>query len=198
MSGNKQLPASQRKNRNQIDNLRSVMQALIYEIEPDPNREGLYQTPNRAAKFWQEFSQPKEFTFTVFDAEGYDQMIIQRDIPFYSVCEHHLLPFFGMATMAYIPDQHIAGLSKLARLVQYSACGINNQERITQSILQNFIGFTKPLGAGVILQGRHLCMEMRGIKTPGTVTATSALFGNFYDDEVKQEFLDLAKLKFDV
>ena len=142
-------------------------------------------------KFYQEFLSPPEYNFTVFDSEGYDQMIVQKDIHFYSLCEHHLAPFFGTASVAYIPDGKIVGLSKLARTVEYYARRLQNQERITNQVAQKLQETLLPLGVAVTLKATHLCMEMRGVKTHNTTTTTSKLTGAFKEvPEARAEYLE--------
>lgn len=170
---------------------------LIHELD-DPEREGLEETPLRVMKFYREWITLGEpnFACTAFDAEGMDEMIVQKHIPFYSLCEHHLLPFFGEATVAYIPKGKIIGLSKLARVVQWYARRLQNQERLTQNISTFLNKELEPLGVGVILQARHMCMEMRGVKASGTHTITSSLKGAMKDDfEAKKEFLAFFRSK---
>jgi GTP cyclohydrolase I len=160
----------------------------------DPSREGLQDTPRRYEAFLKEFLSPDEFTPTVFDSEGYSEMVIQRNINFYSLCEHHLLPFFGNATIAYIPDEKIIGLSKLARTVDHFSRRFQNQERVTMQIADFLQEKLSPKGVGVVLSARHLCMEMRGIEKLGTYTTTSCLRGLFMTNQAtRTEFLDLSK-----
>ncbi len=158
--------------------------------EIDTKREGLEDTPKRVAKFYKEFLTPEPFTFTTFESEEYDSMIIQTGIPFYSLCEHHLLPFFGTATIAYLPNDRIVGLSKLARTIDFYSRRLQNQERITKQVADRLYEELDAKGVAVTLEARHLCMEMRGIKKPGAVTTTSTLLGLFRDNQsVRQEYL---------
>jgi GTP cyclohydrolase I len=176
---------------------RSLLAAIricIAAIDPDPSREGLQETPERVLRFYREWAKDEPFNLTTFDAEGYDQMIVQRQIPFYSLCEHHLLPFFGTATVAYVPNEKIVGLSKLARTVQHFARRPQNQERITRSVAHLLDETLRPKGVAVVLRARHLCMEMRGVRVPGAETVTSALLGVFLDKpEARAELLDLER-----
>lgn len=166
----------------------------IISLLDDPNREGLRDTPKRYEAFLNEFLSPEDFTPTVFDSEGYNEMVIQRNIPFYSLCEHHLLPFFGMATIAYIPDKKIIGLSKLARTVEHFSRRFQNQERITMQVADFIQETLSPKGVGVVLNARHLCMEMRGVKKPGADTTTSCLHGLFMNNpSTRAEFFDLSR-----
>ena len=167
---------------------------LLHNIGEDVNREGLRDTPKRVIKFYQEFLSPEPFNFTVFDSEEYDEMIVQKDIPFFSLCEHHMAPFFGTATVAYIPDGKIVGLSKLARTVDWYARRLQNQERITSQIADRLQKELNPKGVAVTLKARHFCMEMRGIQTHDVNTITSRLLGAFKDEhETRAEYLELSK-----
>lgn len=167
----------------------AVKKLLLFYGE-DITREGLMDTPKRYVKFFEEFLKPKEFTFTTFENEGIDQMITQVDIPFYSFCEHHLAPFFGVAKVSYIPDKRIVGLSKLARCVDLYANRLQNQERITTQIAERIQKELQPLGVGVQLKARHFCMEMRGVKKHDTYTITTELLGIYREQKVKEEFLN--------
>jgi GTP cyclohydrolase IA len=160
----------------------------------NPEREGLKETPKRYIKFLKEFLTPKEFNFTVFDAEGTDEMIIQTNIPFYSLCEHHMAPFFGVAHVAYIPEDKIVGLSKLARVVDLYANRLQNQERITTQIAERLMKELNPKGVAVSMKAQHLCMCMRGVKKHDTWTTTSKMVGVFKENmNCRQEFLNLIK-----
>lgn len=172
------------------DNFKRILQYL----GEDPDREGLKDTPKRYIKFMKEFLQPKEFNFTTFDAEGSDEMIVQTNIPFYSLCEHHTAPFFGVAHVAYIPNGKIVGLSKLARTVDMFANRFQNQERITTQIAEKIQSELDPLGVAVVLKAQHLCMCMRGVKKHDTWTTTSKMLGAFKNDlNARNEFLNLIK-----
>lgn len=163
---------------------------ILQYLGEDPTREGLRETPKRYIKFMREFLQPKEFNFTSFDAEGTDEMIIQTNIPFYSLCEHHTAPFFGTAAVAYIPDKKIVGLSKLARTVDLFANRFQNQERITSQIAEKIQKELNPKGVAVSLKAQHLCMSMRGVKKHDTWTTTTKLLGLFKEDQdARNEFL---------
>lgn len=169
-------------------------QQILKALGEDPTREGLKETPKRYIKFMREFLEPKEFNFTTFDAEGTDEMIIQTNIPFYSICEHHTAPFFGIANVAYIPAEKIVGLSKLARTVDLFANRFQNQERITSQIAEKLQTELNPRGVAVHLKAQHLCMCMRGVKKHDTWTSTSKLLGLFKEDlNVRNEFLSLIK-----
>ena len=171
------------------ENIKRVLQYF-----DDPAREGLVQTPKRYISFLKEFLAPQEFSFTAFDSEGMDEMIVQMNIPFYSLCEHHMVPFFGVAHVAYVPNGKIVGLSKLARTVDLYSHNLQNQERITQQIAQRIEKELLPLGVAVVLTAKHLCMEMRGVKKHDTWTTTSKMTGVFKADlNCRQEFLGLIK-----
>lgn len=176
------------------DKERDVIRQLLVTIGEDPDREGLKETPKRVIKFYKEFMSPEEFNFTVFNSEDYDEMIVQKDIPFFSLCEHHMAPFFGTATVAYIPNGKIVGLSKLARTVEHFSRRLQNQERITMQIAEKLQSELNPLGVAVVLEARHFCMEMRGIKTHDVTTSTSRLIGAFKDEpETRAEFMIFLK-----
>ena len=165
---------------------------ILQYLGEDPTREGLKDTPKRYIKFMKEFLEPKEFNFTTFDAEGTDEMIIQTNIPFYSLCEHHTAPFFGVANIAYIPNGKIVGLSKLARTVDLYSNRFQNQERITTQIAERLQEELNPLGVAVTLKAQHLCMCMRGVKKHDTWTMTSKMIGVFKDNlNARTEFLNL-------
>lgn len=167
---------------------------ILKHLGEDVNREGLKETPKRYIKFLREFLEPKEFNFTTFDAEGTDEMIVQTNIPFYSMCEHHTAPFFGTANVAYIPRDKIVGLSKLARTVDLYAHRFQNQERITSQVAERIQKELNPLGVAVTIKAQHLCMCMRGVKKHDTWTTTSKMIGVFKDDlNVRNEFLRLIK-----
>lgn len=167
-------------------------QQILTSLGENVEREGLNETPKRYIKFMREFLEPKEFNFTCFDAEGTDEMIIQTNIPFYSLCEHHTAPFFGVANIAYIPNGKIVGLSKLARTVDLYANRFQNQERITTQIAERIQKELNPVGVAVTLKAQHLCMCMRGVKKHDTWTTTSKMIGVFKTDiNARNEFLSL-------
>ncbi len=178
--------------------IEAAVASLIKAIGENPEREGLVDTPKRIAEMYAELfmglgKNPKE-ELTVGFEEGHREMIIVRDIPFYSMCEHHLLPFYGVAHVGYIPnvDGRVVGLSKLARVVEIVASRPQLQERMTTEIADAIVGGLKPDGVGVIIQAEHLCMIMRGIKKPGSAIITSALRGTFRRKaETRAEFFSL-------
>ncbi len=174
------------------DRVRALMEALELDLA-DPN---LADTPLRVANAYRELfaglragSEPTLRTFP--NTEGYSQIVALVDIPFASLCAHHLLPFFGSAHVAYLPKDRIVGLSKLARAVELYARRPQVQERMTQQIIELLRRRLRPQGAMVVLQARHMCMEMRGVRKPGVMTTTSAIDGVFEDERVRQEFLSL-------
>lgn len=170
---------------------REHFRAILKYLGEDTTREGLLETPKRYIKFMEEFLYKEDFNFTTFENEdSNDEMIIQKDIPFFSLCEHHTAPFFGMATVAYIPNGKIVGLSKLARTVQHYARRFQNQERITAQVANRLQDELHPRGVAVTLSARHFCMEMRGVKTSGAHTVTTKLIGAFKeDDKARAEYM---------
>ena len=172
--------------------IEQLLDLLGVDVDDNPHIEG---TPRRVARSLRELTTPIEFEFTTFENRGTDQMITIKDIPFYSLCAHHLLPFYGKTHIAYIPEKRLAGLSKLARTVEYFMRGLNVQEELTRDIMDYLVEHLDPLGAMVVMEGHHLCMAMRGSETPGHMTTTSALYGVFFDPSkgARQEFLELIK-----
>ena len=168
-------------------------QEILKLLGEDVTREGLIETPKRYIKFMREFLEPKEFNFTTFDGEGTDEMILQTNIPFYSLCEHHTAPFFGVAHVAYIPNDKIVGLSKLARTVDLYANRFQNQERITTQVAERLMKELSPKGVAVSLKAQHLCMCMRGVKKHDTWTVTNKLMGVFKEGDVRREFFNSIK-----
>jgi len=171
-----------------------ALRKLLTTYGEDPTREGLEETPKRYLKFLDEFLNPAAFNMTTFKNEGYDEMIVESDIPFYSLCEHHMLPFFGTGTIAYIPGKKIVGLSKIARTLETFSRRLQNQERITNDVADFLMKELEPIGVAVSLSARHFCMEMRGVKKHGTVTHTTAVRGVFKTDQkTREEFLRTLK-----
>jgi GTP cyclohydrolase I len=173
---------------------------LLQYIGDDPTRGGLAETPERVAKAWKFWGggydiDPASVLKTFEDgAEGVDEMVIVKKLPFYTHCEHHMAPFFGTATIAYLPNKKIVGLSKLARVLDIFARRLQVQERLTCQIADALMDNLEPLGCGVVIEARHLCMESRGIRQQGHSTITSALRGIFKSDStVRSEFMSLAK-----
>lgn len=164
---------------------------LLHLDRRDPNLAG---TPERVARMFLEMfhglvegAEPKVTTFP--NDEGYSAMVMERDIPFYSMCAHHLVPFYGHAHIAYIPRHRIVGLSKLPRILEFYAKRPQVQERLTEQVADYLWSKLEPLGAMVVVEARHLCVEMRGVKKPGALTVTSAIRGCFEDRKVRAEFL---------
>jgi len=162
----------------------------------DPNREGLRKTPQRAAKALQFFTQgynmdARKILKSALFKEDYSEMVIVKDIELYSLCEHHILPFFGKAHIAYIPDGYVVGLSKIARVVDVFARRLQVQERLTHQILQAIDETLKPLGVAIVIEAAHMCMMMRGVQKQNSVTTTSAFTGEFKKQESRMEFLNL-------
>jgi GTP cyclohydrolase I len=174
--------------------IKNNFKQILIHLGEDPEREGLKETPKRYIKFLEEFLSPPEYTFTTFDSEGYDEMIIESEIPFQSLCEHHCAPFWGTGAIAYVPNKKIVGLSKLARCLESFSRRLQNQERITMQVA-NFINeHLEPKGVAVLLKARHTCMEMRGVRKSGVWTTTSCLKGCFKEDlNCRNEFLQLVK-----
>lgn len=173
---------------------------LLQYIGDDASREGLVETPSRVAKAWKFWGSGygrdvSEVLKTFEDgAEGCDEMVVVKDIPFYTHCEHHLAPFFGTATIGYLPNGKVVGLSKLSRVLDIFARRLQVQERLTTQVADALMKHLEPLGCGVVIKARHLCMESRGINQQGSTTVTSAVRGIFKDDPaVKSEFLALAR-----
>lgn len=164
-----------------------------HDWDEDPN---LIDTPKRFAKMIRELTTAEDFNFTTFPNTAGSEMIVQKDIHFVALCSHHIVPFMGVAHVAYIPDKVIVGLSKLARTVRWWAAGLWTQEELTQAIVNNLDDALEPLGVAVIMEAEHLCMSIRGIQAPGTRTLTSTLRGVFLDPpegrDPKGEFIRLA------
>ena len=174
--------------------VRGILTALGLDLN-DPN---LAETDRRVAKMYSEMfhglregAEPKVTTFP--NEEGYSHMVMEKDIPFYSMCAHHLVFFYGYAHIAYIPNESILGLSKFARILEFYAKRPQLQERLTEQVVTFLVDKLQPKGAMVVIEARHLCVEMRGVKKPGALTVTSALRGIFHQKPVREEFLDLLR-----
>ena len=156
---------------------------LLIALGTDPDVESLAETPGRVARLYAELLAPRPFRATTFPNDaGYDELVVARSIPFHSLCEHHLLPFVGIAHVGYLPGDRIIGLSKLARVVDYFARGLQVQERLTARIADWLQDELAPKGVGVVLEAEHLCMSLRGVTKPGASTVTSSLHGLVRDD----------------
>lgn len=179
------------------DRIRDAMHEIILGVGEDPKREGLQETPDRVARMYEEVftglrQDPVEVLQTGFE-EGFDEMVVARDITFFSMCEHHFLPFYGTAHIGYIPTGRIVGISKLARVVEILARRPQVQERLTAQIANALVEGLDPMGVGVVLEAEHLCMMMRGVRKPGSKIVTSVNRGCFRSDpRTRSEFLDLA------
>lgn len=166
---------------------------LLVALGADIGADGLRETPRRMAEAYAELLRPTPFNLTTFpNDEGYDELVVVRDIPFHSLRMHHVLPFHGVAHVAYLPAEHILGLSKLARVVDRFARDLQLQERLTVQIAAWLQQQLRPKGVGVVLEAEHFCMSLRGVQKPGAKTVTSALHGLVRDDpRTRQEFLSL-------
>lgn len=178
------------------DDVKDRYKSIITELGEDTKREGLLKTPERAAKAMQFLTQgynqdASEILKGAMFKEDYHDMVIVKDIELYSLCEHHILPFFGKAHIAYIPDGHIVGLSKLPRVVDVFARRLQVQERLTHQILDCINDTLKPAGVAVVIEASHMCMMMRGVQKQNSVTTTSGFRGAFQNIETRTEFLNL-------
>ncbi len=179
-----------------IEGVKSNYKTILEDLGEDPDREGLVKTPERAAKAMQFLTQgydqdPAEILKGAMFKEDYSDMVIIKDIELYSLCEHHILPFFGKAHIAYIPDGHIVGLSKIPRVVDVFARRLQVQERLTHDILECINSTLKPKGVAVVIEASHMCMMMRGVQKQNSVTTTSGFRGQFEKIETRNEFLKL-------
>lgn len=184
----------------QPEGIKDATRALLIALGEDPEREGLLETPRRVAEMYAELFSGMEkdpcAELSVSFDEGHQEMIIARDIPFYSMCEHHLLPFFGVAHVGYIPNTQgkVVGISKLARVVDVVSRRPQLQERMTRQIADAIYQALEPDGAGVVIEAEHLCMVMRGVRKPGTTIITSAVRGTFRTKSVtRSEFMSLIR-----
>jgi GTP cyclohydrolase I len=179
-----------------IDNLSVHYREVLKHIGEEPGREGLIKTPERVAKALLYLTQgydldAQEILRSAMFTEEYSQMVIVKDIEVYSMCEHHMLPFFGKAHVAYIPNGHVVGLSKIPRVVDVFARRLQVQERLTNQIRDCIQDTLMPMGVGVVIECRHLCMSMRGVQKQNSVTTTSAFTGAFLQEKTRAEFLNL-------
>jgi GTP cyclohydrolase IA len=162
-----------------MEQMKDAVRSILVGVGEDPEREGLLKTPKRVA--------------AIFD-EGHNEMVLVRDINFFSLCEHHMLPFMGRAHVAYIPNQKVVGLSKLARIVEMYSRRLQVQERLTRQIAEAVQTILEPQGVAVVMEASHMCMVMRGVQKPGSWTVTSAMLGVFQDEhKTREEFFNLIR-----
>ena len=178
--------------------MKEKIREILSFIGEDPEREGLKNTPERVTNsyghLFSGYRQKVEDIFTVFDKESYDQIVLLKNIEFYSTCEHHMLPFFGRANVAYIPNKKIVGISKLARVVEIFSRRLQNQERLTNQIAQAIQDNLNPEGVAVVLEAQHFCMMARGVEKQNSLMTTSCMLGNFRKEQsARMEFLALIK-----
>lgn len=184
-----------------LENIEKSVKTLLEELGEDVNREGLVRTPHRVAKAYEYLTQGyhkkiKDVLNGAIFEEKYDEMVIVKDVDFYSMCEHHLLPFFGKVHIAYIPDGKIVGLSKIPRVIDVFARRLQVQERMTQEIADTLEEYLNPRGVGVVVEAYHMCMMMRGVQKQNSITTTSAMHGIFKEDaRTRTEFLNLIAQK---
>ena len=183
-----------------IDSLSTHYHSVLKQIGENPHREGLLKTPERVAKAMLFLTQgyeldAKAIMKSAMFKEEYSQMVVVKDIEVYSMCEHHMLPFFGKAHVAYIPNGHVVGLSKIPRIVDVFARRLQVQERLTNEIRDCIQDTLNPLGVGIVIECRHLCMSMRGVQKQNSVTTTSAFTGEFLKEKTRAEFLNLISAK---
>jgi GTP cyclohydrolase I len=180
-----------------LDAIAGAVRTILEAVGEDPDREGLVDTPRRVARMYAEVfgglhEDASAVVETVFEDEEHHEIVMVKDIPFYSMCEHHLIPFHGRAHVAYTPRGTLTGLSKLARLVDTFARRPQMQERLTTQVADTLMETLKPYGVMVVIEAEHLCMSMRGVKKPGSMTVTSAVRGGFREDAaVRSEAMSL-------
>ena len=180
------------------DQIKMNYEEILNLVGEDKTREGLLKTPERAAKVMKFLTEgyekdPKQILQSAMFKEDYNEMVIVKDIELYSLCEHHLLPFFGKAHIAYIPNGYIVGLSKLPRIVDVFSRRLQVQERLTKQILDCINNTLNPKGVAVVIEASHMCMMMRGVQKQNSTTTTSGFRGGFKDTETRNEFLNLIK-----
>ena len=187
-----------------LEKNKTIIATHVAEILPllgeDPNREGLIKTPERVAKAWQYLTKgyrqdPEEILRSALFREDYRQMVIVKDIDLFSLCEHHMLPFYGKAHVAYIPDGYITGLSKIARVVDVFARRLQVQERLTLQIKECIQKTLNPMGVMVVIEAQHMCMLMRGVEKQNSITTTSDFTGVFKEQKTREEFISLIRSK---
>lgn len=191
-----------RYNQEKIDRIASHYSGILSDLGEDSSREGLLKTPERVAKALQFLThgydlKPEQILRSAMFKEEYSQMVVVKDIEVYSMCEHHMLPFFGKAHVAYIPNGHIVGLSKIPRVVDAYSRRLQVQERLTNEIRDCIQNTLQPMGVAVVIECKHLCMSMRGIQKQNSVTTTSAFTGTFVNEKTRAEFLRLITASLD-
>ena len=179
------------------DILEQITRKLLKEIGENPDREGLVRTPSRVAKYWEFFSKGYNQNLediinnAIFEEDAKD-MVIVRDVEFFSLCEHHLLPFFGKAHVGYIPNGKVIGLSKIPRIIDMFSRRLQVQERLTHQVAEVLQDVLNPIGVAVVMEGRHMCMQMRGVEKQNSFASTSAMLGQFRkSSETRSEFLSI-------
>ncbi len=184
----------------EYDKIADLTNKLLEEIGEDPKREGLIKTPLRVAKAWKFFSNGYKQNLddiinnAIFNEDSKD-MVVVRDVEFFSLCEHHLLPFFGKAHVAYIPDGKVIGLSKIPRIIDMFSRRLQVQERLTRQISETVKDVLEPVGVAVIMEGQHMCMQMRGVEKQSSLATTSSMLGKFREsDRTRAEFLSIISL----
>jgi GTP cyclohydrolase IA len=181
------------------DPIADLVESLLVELGENPERQGLQSTPDRVARALRELTDgyginPEEVVAGAIFDQDYDEMVVVKDIAFYSLCEHHMLPFFGRIHVGYLPRGKVIGLSKIPRLVEVFSRRLQIQEQLTREIAEAINTTLAPKGIGVVVEARHLCMEMRGVETPGGHMMTSCMLGTFRrDPRTRAEFLDLVR-----
>ena len=182
------------------DKIKNLTKQLLEEIREDPSREGLIKTPSRVSKAWRFFSGgynqdlDKIIDNAVFNEDAID-MVVVRDVEFFSLCEHHLIPFFGRAHVAYLPNGKVIGLSKIPRIIDMFSRRLQVQERLTRQIDETVKEILDPIGVAVIMEGQHMCMQMRGVEKQNSLTTTSSMLGKFREsDRTRSEFLSIIGL----
>jgi len=181
------------------DPIADLVESLLVELGEDTERQGLKATPDRVARALRELTdgygvRPEEVIAGAIFDQDYDEMVVVKDINFYSLCEHHMLPFFGQVHVGYLPKGKVVGLSKIPRLVEVFSHRLQIQEQLTKQIAEALNESLAPRGVGVVIEARHLCMEMRGVETPGGRMMTSCMLGTFRrDPRTRAEFLDLVR-----
>ena len=181
------------------DPIAELVDSLLVELGEDPRRQGLRTTPDRVARALRELTEgygvkPEDVIADAIFDQDYDEMVLVKDIPFYSLCEHHMLPFFGQVHVGYLPRGKVVGLSKIPRLVEVFSHRLQIQEQLTRQVAEALNTALVPRGVGVVVEARHLCMEMRGVETPGGRMVTSCMLGTFRrDSRTRAEFLDLVR-----